>query len=291
MKDCSLPVYVFATYSAIQKKMAAFPFTALQQYYTLCDGFSEKTLLESGIAIVDSGVSLVHRHQLASQVPIIMIGEDRDFPCAYANVPTDFEWTDLIAILDRYRLSTQHHLAESLVMAGCFPDDLNHYIELAATQSCTVLLQGESGTGKEVVAQAIHYHPRSTQKGAFVATNCGAINQEFIESELFGHEKGSFTGAVQRRIGKCELASGGTLFLDEIGDMLPITQVKLLRMLQEREFQRLGSNDSLTLSARVIAATHRPLLQLVREKQFREDLFYRLNVLPIKLPALRERVE
>ena len=157
-----------------------------------------------------------------------------------------------------------------------------------AESDATVLIHGESGTGKELVARAIHYHSKRAGR-PFVAVNSAAIPSELLESELFGHEKGSFTGAVARKIGKFEAAAGGTLFLDEIGDMNLPLQGKLLRVLQEREFERVGGTEAIKTEVRVIAATHRNLEKYVREKRFREDLFYRLNVIQINTPPLRKR--
>lgn len=155
----------------------------------------------------------------------------------------------------------------------------------------TVLILGESGTGKELVARAIHYNSALLRgsEAPMITVNCGAIPEELLESELFGHEKGSFTGAVRTRIGKFELADGGTIFLDEIGDMSPTLQVKLLRILQEQTFERVGGTKSLKVNVRVIAATHQDLEKAIAERRFREDLYYRLNVIPIELPPLRER--
>ncbi len=163
-------------------------------------------------------------------------------------------------------------------------------IDQVAKSDATVLILGESGTGKEVVAQALHRSSLRRDK-PFVPVNCGAIPGELLESELFGHEKGAFTGALTSRQGRFEMAEGGTLFLDEIGDMPMPMQVKLLRVLQERTFERVGSNRTIQCDVRVIAATHRQLEQEIHEKRFREDLFYRLNVFPIEVPALRERAE
>jgi nitrogen regulation protein NR(I) len=159
-----------------------------------------------------------------------------------------------------------------------------------APQDVTVLILGESGTGKELVARAI-YHYSNRVKGPFLAINCAAIPETLLESELFGHEKGAFTGADRRRIGKFEQASGGTLFLDEIGDMTPLTQTKVLRVLQGQDFERVGGNESIRADVRLIAATHRDLEAMVTAGTFRGDLFYRLNVFSIKLPPLRERGE
>ncbi|MBC7419674.1 MAG: sigma-54-dependent Fis family transcriptional regulator [Bdellovibrio sp.] len=152
----------------------------------------------------------------------------------------------------------------------------------------TVLVRGENGTGKELVAKAIHFNsPRKS--GAFVAVNCGAIPENLMESEFFGHEKGAFTGAIERKIGKFQLANNGTLFLDEIGELKPEMQVKLLRALQEKKFTPVGSNREVKTNARIIAATNRNLEKMMETQDFREDLFYRLNVMPIFIPPLRER--
>ncbi len=162
-------------------------------------------------------------------------------------------------------------------------------LQVAPTDA-TVLILGESGTGKEVIAQAIHAASTRASK-PFVPINCGAIPGELLESELFGHEKGAFTGAITARKGRFEMAEKGTLFLDEIGDMPLPMQVKLLRVLQERTFERIGSNKSISCDVRVIAATHQNLETQIAEGHFREDLFYRLNVFPIEVPPLRERKE
>ncbi|MDO9372644.1 MAG: sigma-54 dependent transcriptional regulator [Gammaproteobacteria bacterium] len=163
-------------------------------------------------------------------------------------------------------------------------------IEQVAESDATVLILGESGTGKEVVARNIHYQSTRRDK-PFVPVNCGAIPADLLESELFGHEKGAFTGAISARQGRFELAEAGTLFLDEIGDMSLPMQVKLLRVLQERTFERVGSNKSINANLRIIAATHIKLEEAIRAGRFREDLYYRLNVFPIDMPPLRERVE
>ncbi|MHC4280555.1 MAG: sigma 54-interacting transcriptional regulator [Planctomycetota bacterium] len=166
--------------------------------------------------------------------------------------------------------------------------DVYRQIHQVSTSDTTVLIRGESGTGKELVAHAIHYSsPRA--KGPFVKVNCAALNENLLESELFGHEKGAFTGATQTRTGRIEEASGGTLFLDEIGDFFPSVQVKLLRFLQEREFERVGSSKTLKSNARIIAATNHDLEIEVEKESFRRDLYYRINVFPIFLPPLRDR--
>jgi DNA-binding NtrC family response regulator len=177
-----------------------------------------------------------------------------------------------------------------LGLVGSSPEmeSVREMIRKAAPAPTTVLIRGESGTGKELVARAIHaLSPRA--KGPFVKLNCGALPEALFESELFGYEKGAFTGATQRKPGRAELASGGTLFLDEVGDLPAAMQVKLLRLLQEKEFERLGGTETLKADLRVVAATHRPLEEMMKAGTFREDLFYRLNVVPIPMPALRSR--
>ena len=163
-------------------------------------------------------------------------------------------------------------------------------IEQVADSRTTVLVTGESGTGKELVAKAIHYNSARRER-PFVALNCAALPETLIESELFGHEKGSFTDATARRVGQFELAHTGTLFLDEIGDLSPATQAKLLRVLQEREFTRVGGVQSIKVDVRIVAATNKNLDEMVRKNQFREDLYYRINVIALYLPPLRERGE
>ncbi|MBA3255429.1 MAG: sigma-54-dependent Fis family transcriptional regulator [Pyrinomonadaceae bacterium] len=164
-------------------------------------------------------------------------------------------------------------------------------IEKVAETDATVLVRGESGTGKELVAREIHERNSARSTEAFVAVNCAALPSELIESELFGHEKGAFTGAATRRQGKFEQANGGTLFLDEIGDMSANVQAKLLRALEERRIERLGSNESIPVDVRIVSATHRPLEQEIAAGNFRADLFYRLQVVTIEIPPLRERRE
>ncbi len=177
-----------------------------------------------------------------------------------------------------------------IVYASPKMEEVMGLVARVAPSQATVLIRGESGTGKELIANAVHYaSPRSRQP--WVKVSCAAIPETLLESELFGHEKGAFTGAAQRRIGRFEEADGGSIFLDEIGDLSPSTQVKLLRILQGREFQRLGSNITLKTDVRVIAATHRNLEEAIQKGLFREDLYYRLNVISITLPPLRERRE
>ncbi len=181
-------------------------------------------------------------------------------------------------------------LFRSLVGSSAAMQKVRHLIKQVASSDASVLVLGESGTGKEVVAQNIH-NLSNRRNHPFVPVNCGAIPAELLESELFGHEKGAFTGAISARQGRFELAEGGTLFLDEIGDMPMNMQVKLLRVLQERTFERVGSSKTIKTNVRVVAATHRDLESMIDKGEFREDLFYRLNVFPIEVPALRDRIE
>lgn len=177
-------------------------------------------------------------------------------------------------------------------LVGKSPQMLKIYdlIETVSQTDTTVLINGESGTGKELVANAIHL--RSLRKnGPFIKVNCAALPETLLESELFGHEKGAFTGAIKQRKGRFEMADGGTLFLDEIGDISPAVQVKLLRVLQEKKFERVGGNETLSVDVRLICATQKDLKEEIRKGTFREDLYYRLNVVPINLPPLRERRE
>ena len=182
------------------------------------------------------------------------------------------------------------HLFRSLVGTSREIQSVREMMAQVAEKDASVLITGESGTGKEVVARNLHYNSPRRDK-PFVPVNCGAIPAELLESELFGHEKGAFTGAINSRAGRFELAEGGTLFLDEIGDMPLTMQVKILRVLQERCYERVGSNKTQSVDVRIIAATHRNLDLMITENTFREDLYYRLNVFPIELPSLKERSE
>ncbi|WP_413491028.1 sigma-54 dependent transcriptional regulator [Shewanella baltica] len=184
--------------------------------------------------------------------------------------------------------ANQTKLFRSLVGRSDGIANVRHLINQVATSEATVLVLGQSGTGKEVVARNIHYLSER-RDGPFIPVNCGAIPPELLESELFGHEKGSFTGAICSRKGRFELAEGGTLFLDEIGDMPLQMQVKLLRVLQERVFERVGGTKTINADVRVVAATHRDLETMISVNEFREDLYYRLNVFPIEMPALCDR--
>jgi DNA-binding NtrC family response regulator len=182
---------------------------------------------------------------------------------------------------ERYRI-------DGLVGRSTVMRDLFHLLEMVAATSSTVLINGETGTGKELAARAIH-HASPRRNNRFVALNCSAIPETLLEAELFGHARGAFTGAVGARQGRLEQAHKGTLFLDEVGTMSPALQSKLLRVLQEREFERVGDAHTIKIDVRIIAATHSDLAKMVADNTFREDLFYRLNVIPVKLPPLRER--
>ncbi|HYS78469.1 MAG TPA: sigma-54 dependent transcriptional regulator [Candidatus Dormibacteraeota bacterium] len=220
----------------------------------------------------------------------------------YLTKPVDVEEIEhlLEGIMKRRRLATEAQLLRERLdekyrfenIIGRSPQMLEVFglIEQVAPSQASILITGESGTGKELIAQAIHQ--RSPRRAApFVKVSCAALPETLLESELFGHERGSFTGALARRTGRFEMAAGGTVFLDEIGDIPAGMQVKLLRFLQERQFERVGGNQTLTVDARVIAATHRDLRSLAREGRFREDLYYRLDVIEITLPPLRARTQ
>jgi sigma-54 dependent transcriptional regulator, flagellar regulatory protein len=242
---------------------------------------------------------------LAPRVPVVLVGEASDFPAltrsAAAQVVRRVDYPARYPQLADALQSARHVVANggpdearslelfrSLVGRNPLVQRIRRLIEQVAATDANVLILGETGTGKEVVARNIH-HSSARREHPFVAVNCGAIPADLLESELFGHEKGAFTGALNARQGRFELAQGGTLFLDEIGDMPLPMQVKLLRVLQERTFERVGSNRSIQSDVRIIAATHRDLETAIDEGRFREDLYYRLNVFPIEVPPLRHR--
>lgn len=238
----------------------------------------------------------------APAIPIILIGSvgptqdgescvqgELEFPASYEQFCIELYRADV------WRRAMENgaglkvpELARALVGNTPAIHQVRRLIEQVAETDANVLILGESGTGKEVVARSLHMLSRRHERG-FVPVNCGAIPGDLLESELFGHEKGAFTGAINTRQGRFELAEGGTLFLDEIGDMPLPMQVKLLRVIQERSFERVGSNRSISADVRLIAATHRNLEDNIKDGAFREDLYYRLNVFPIELPPLRER--
>jgi DNA-binding NtrC family response regulator len=190
----------------------------------------------------------------------------------------------------RSELNSRYKFKNMIGRSGVM-QEIFRAVEKVVDSDVTVLIQGESGTGKELIARAIHNESKTRRSKPFVAVNCTALPESLLESELFGHEKGAFTGAASRRIGKFELANGGTVFLDEIGEMSPSTQAKILRVLQEREFERLGGNTLVKVNIRLLSATNKNLDEEVRKGRLREDLYYRISVFPIKLPPLRERKE
>ncbi|MEY8206040.1 MAG: sigma-54 dependent transcriptional regulator [Bermanella sp.] len=244
-------------------------------------------------------------------MPIIYVGDEplpdelsEDVRRAIINhVPMPPSYNKLLDSLHRAQIYREHYahsrtrgerrqvqLFRSLVGTSRQIQYIRELMHQVADKEATVLITGESGTGKEVVARNLHYHS-TRREGPFVPINCGAIPTELIESELFGHEKGAFTGAISARPGRFEMAEGGTLFLDEIGDLPLAMQVKMLRVLQERTFERVGGTKTLKTNVRIIVATHKDLEKMVSEETFREDLFYRLNVFPLEVPPLRERRE
>ena len=257
------------------------------------------------------GLELVKQlHETQPRLPVVLMTAHGTIETAieatklgaYDYLQKTFGMPELLSILNRAveagrlmreTVTLPNAAAESrtaLLGTGRAMQDVCKEIGRVAAKPVTVLIRGETGTGKELVARAIYQHsPRS--KAPFIAINCAAIPENLLESELFGHERGAFTGADQRRIGRFEQANKGTLFLDEIGDLPPNTQVKLLRVLQQQSFQRVGGSESITVDVRVMAATHRNLEALIREGKFREDLFHRLNVVSLQLPPLRERRE
>ncbi|HFD80016.1 MAG TPA: sigma-54-dependent Fis family transcriptional regulator, partial [Gammaproteobacteria bacterium] len=247
-------------------------------------------------------------HELDEHLPIFLLSEKNREPtvaiepssCILGRIEVPVHYTQLTSALHQAEVYRETQadggpqrpvdLFRSLVGTSRAVQLVRKMIQQVANSDANVLILGESGTGKEVVARNLHYYSKRRDK-AFVPVNCGAIPADLLESELFGHEKGAFTGAISARQGRFELAEGGTLFLDEIGDMSLNMQVKLLRVLQERTFERVGSNKSIEADVRIIAATHRNLEEAITEGKFREDLFYRLNVFPIEMPPLRDRVE
>lgn len=252
-------------------------------------------------------LSRLLEQRLDTVTPIVLISDDGVelgetlAPRLVGRLSSDAGLTDVQYVLHRaqmYRALQQSTSAAAPLLeafsdlAGNSPvmNDVRSLMAQVAARDVSVLINGESGTGKEVVANCLH-KASSRATGPFVPLNCGAIPSELLESELFGHEKGAFTGAVSSRPGRFELADGGTLFLDEIGDMPLNMQVKLLRVLQEKCFERIGGTKTIDCDVRIIAATHKNLEEMIEAGKFREDLYYRLNVFPISMPALRERVE
>lgn len=249
-------------------------------------------------------IDAVHKRDI--NIPVVLLLTDKTpgrsvIERCFAQLSYPLKYPQLSDVVHRAQLYRQRRggvhgagqsveLFRSLVGNSRAIRRVRNMIEQVADSEATVLILGESGTGKEVVARNLHFHSTRRNK-LFVPINCGAIPADLLESELFGHEKGAFTGAISARQGRFELADGGTLFLDEIGDMSLPMQVKLLRVLQERTFERIGSNKSIDANVRIVAATHRNLEDAIADGRFREDLYYRLNVFPIDMPPLRERLE
>ncbi|WP_283789818.1 sigma-54 dependent transcriptional regulator [Bermanella sp. WJH001] len=265
-------------------------------------GSSEKTSLDTLLKEInewDKGMPMIYVGD--EELPTDLPDDVRRSIIAQVSMPPTYN--KLLDSLHRAQVYREHfahnrvrgerrpvQLFRSLVGTSRQIQYVRELMHQVADKSVTVLITGESGTGKEVVARNLHYH--STRRdGPFVPVNCGAIPNELIESELFGHEKGAFTGAITSRCGRFEMAEGGTLFLDEIGDLPLNMQVKLLRVLQERTYERVGGTKTLQTDVRIIAATHKNLEAMVAEETFREDLYYRLNVFPVEVPALRDRRE
>jgi len=269
-------------------------------------------LIDYKMPELDGLQTLREIRRLSPELPVVMmtaygtvetaVASMKEGALDYLTKPIDLDELLLIfeKVLERSRLIYENKLLKAqlkerytfkhIIYQSPKMEEVMNLVARVAPSSSTVLIRGESGTGKELIANAIHYASPRAEK-PFVKVSCSAIPETLLESELFGHEKGAFTGALQRRIGRFEEASEGTIFLDEIGELSPVLQVKLLRVLQEREFQRLGSNLTLKTEARVIAATHRNLEDAMKRGEFREDLYYRLNVISIFIPPLRERKE
>ena len=236
------------------------------------------------------------RHKDGYDVPVIknarLVRDDKDNILGIVETLTDL--TEIKAIKAREASAKQElekrYALGNIIGRSTAMEKVFHAIRAVADSRATILIQGESGTGKELVARAIHYEAAGGQR-PLVTVNCSALSETLLESELFGHVKGAFTGAHKDRIGRFEQADTGTIFLDEIGELTPYMQVKLLRVLQEREIERVGDSRKKNIDIRVIAATHKDLSTLTREGRFREDLYYRLKVFPIRIPPLRQRLE
>ncbi len=261
---------------------------------------------KSGLKVIDKALSL------PNSPPVLMMTAYGNVPSAveamkrgaydFLTKPVNLEKLEILIkrALDSKNLETEvKQLHERLDKKFSFEgiignsSELKKVIErvkLVAPSKASVLIEGETGTGKELIAQAIHQNSNRPE-GPFIAVHCAALPTNLLESELFGHERGAFTGATERRIGRFEMADQGTLFLDEIGEISLSTQVKLLRFLEQKSFERIGSSKSITVDTRLIAATNRNLAEMVKEGEFREDLYFRLNVVQIEMPSLRERTE
>jgi len=288
---------------------------ALRDSISSPDQNADASDIPFGVAILDSTLPGLEQiisdlELLDSSVPVLLIGDPASLDLdkelqkkLIANLVRPFEYNQTIDGLyraqvyrDQYSFNQkrgqqrQAELFRSLVGTSRSVQTVRELMSQVADKDVSVLITGQSGTGKEVVARNLHYNSHRREE-PFVPVNCGAIPAELLESELFGHEKGAFTGAITERSGRFELAEGGTLFLDEIGDMPLSMQVKILRVLQEKTYERVGGTKTIPTDVRVIAATHKDLESMIEQGTFREDLYYRLNVFPIEMPALREREE
>jgi PAS domain S-box-containing protein len=243
--------------------------------------------LESGITRFDQDVRMMDKS--GARLPVLVntsVVRDRD-----GKVVGAVETFRLISsAVDQPGLPSRPYSFSEIIGRSPAMEELFRLLPDVAASPANVLIQGESGTGKELVARAIHHHS-SCKEGPFVAVNCSALAETLLESELFGHEKAAFTGAIRSKVGRFELARGGTLFLDEIGELKPELQVKLLRVIEQRVFERVGGTRLIPMEARIISATNRDLIKALAEGSFREDLFYRLRTVPITLPPLRDRIE
>ncbi|AEH45912.1 two component, sigma54 specific, transcriptional regulator, Fis family [Thermodesulfatator indicus DSM 15286] len=275
------------------------------------ENFCNLVISDIRLPDIDGLILLDELHKICSALPVILITGYASIPGAveatkkgaYYYLPKPFNLKDLRALIkkalresegleiceERLKIKQRRYFAGLIGESSAMKNLFNKILKIAPLD-CNVLIEGESGTGKELIARAIHYlSPR--KDNPFVAFNCGALSEDLAANELFGHEKEAFTGAVSKRIGLLEAANEGTLFLDEVGECPSSLQVKLLRVLQERQFYRLGGTKPVAIDVRIIAATNRDLRKMVESGQFREDLFFRLNVVNIKVPPLRERKE
>jgi two-component system NtrC family response regulator len=278
----------------------------------LKEDFYDIALIDYKMPELDGLQTLREIRKLYPELPVVMmtaygtveaaVASMKEGALDYLTKPIDLDEVLLIfqKVIERSNLIRENeelrqqlqerYTFHNIICGSSKMEEVMGLIARVAPSQATVLIRGESGTGKELIANAIHHaSPRSTKP--LVKVSCAAIPETLLESELFGHEKGAFTGAAHKRIGRFEEADGGSIFLDEIGDLAPSTQIKLLRILQEKEFQRLGSNLTFKTDVRIIAATHRDLEEAMKKGEFREDLYYRLNVISIHLPSLRERKE
>jgi len=305
--DRLAPAMIVAEPTIASEVSGALEFLGLRSEIVACDDVRARTADTEWSAVMlcngrSHGPALQAIDAWEDGPPVVLVDSEHAVPERLKNlharligrVERPLRHTQLVPLLgklaQRQANTRDVELFRSLVGKSEPVQHIRRMIRRVAPTDSTVLILGETGTGKEVAARHIHYHSLR-RDGPFVAVNCGAIPPDLLESELFGHEKGAFTGAITARKGRFELAENGTLFLDEIGDMSLQMQVKLLRVLQERRFERLGSGRSMPANVRIVCATHRKLDQMVADGTFRGDLYYRINVFPIEMPALRDRRE